>query len=178
MPVHVALLMTPLVRGRNIDFETAYLIDEKDFNKINLRSKVEQWDVIISMIGEYCGFCYVERNPKIDYAVKNVGVFKVGQETKALWLYYYLQSRIGRSIIDANKSGSTQPYLSLGFLRELPIIVPKKKHELEQIVKILSSLDDKIDLLHRQNKTLEALAETLFRQWFVAAEEGLGNRHY
>ncbi len=32
---------------------------------------------------------------------------------------------------------------------------------------MLSSLDDKIDLLHRQNKTLEALAETLFRQWFV-----------
>jgi type I restriction enzyme S subunit len=35
---------------------------------------------------------------------------------------------------------------------------------------ILSCLDDKIDLLHRQNKTLEQLAETLFRQWFV--EEG------
>ncbi len=32
---------------------------------------------------------------------------------------------------------------------------------------MLSSLDDKIDLLHRQNKTLEAMAETLFRQWFV-----------
>jgi type I restriction enzyme S subunit len=38
---------------------------------------------------------------------------------------------------------------------------------------VLSSLDDKIDLLHRQNQTLEALAETLFRQWFVedAGEE-------
>ncbi|QOJ25741.1 MAG: restriction endonuclease subunit S [Ignavibacteria bacterium] len=35
------------------------------------------------------------------------------------------------------------------------------------IAEVLSSLDDKIDLLHRQNKTLELLAETLFRQWFV-----------
>jgi type I restriction enzyme S subunit len=35
------------------------------------------------------------------------------------------------------------------------------------IATVLSSLDDKIDLLHRQNKTLEAMAETLFRQWFV-----------
>lgn len=35
------------------------------------------------------------------------------------------------------------------------------------IAKILSNLDDKIDLLHRQNKTLEQLAETLFRQWFT-----------
>jgi type I restriction enzyme S subunit len=39
--------------------------------------------------------------------------------------------------------------------------------EQKAIVSVLSSLDDKIDLLHRQNKTLEAMAETLFRQWFV-----------
>ncbi|TFH40537.1 MAG: restriction endonuclease subunit S, partial [ANME-2 cluster archaeon] len=41
------------------------------------------------------------------------------------------------------------------------------------IASVLSSLDNKIDLLHRQNQTLEAMAETLFRQWFVEeAEEG------
>ncbi|MBP9587350.1 MAG: restriction endonuclease subunit S [Bacteroides sp.] len=39
------------------------------------------------------------------------------------------------------------------------------------IASILSSLDDKIDLLHRQNKTLEQLTETLFRQWFVEESE-------
>lgn len=39
--------------------------------------------------------------------------------------------------------------------------------EQKAIAEILSSLDDKIDLLHRQNKTLEQMAETLFRQWFV-----------
>ncbi|MBC2698157.1 MAG: restriction endonuclease subunit S [ANME-2 cluster archaeon] len=47
--------------------------------------------------------------------------------------------------------------------------------EQRAIASVLSSLDDKIDLLHRQNKTLEAMAETLFRQWFVEeAEEGWG----
>ena len=39
--------------------------------------------------------------------------------------------------------------------------------EQKAIANVLSSLDDKIDLLHRQNKTLESVAETLFRQWFV-----------
>jgi len=39
--------------------------------------------------------------------------------------------------------------------------------EQKAIAAVLSSLDDKIDLLHRQNQTLEAMAETLFRQWFV-----------
>ena len=40
-------------------------------------------------------------------------------------------------------------------------------HEQKAIAAVLSSLDDKIDLLHRQNATLEAMAEALFRQWFV-----------
>jgi type I restriction enzyme S subunit len=40
-------------------------------------------------------------------------------------------------------------------------------HEQTAIASVLGSLDDKIDLLHRQNATLEKMAETLFRQWFV-----------
>lgn len=45
--------------------------------------------------------------------------------------------------------------------------------EQKAIAAVLSSLDDKIDLLHRQNATLERMAETLFRQWFIEeAEEG------
>lgn len=43
--------------------------------------------------------------------------------------------------------------------------------EQEAIAEVLSSLDDKIDLLHRNNKTLEQLAETLFRQWFIEEAE-------
>jgi hypothetical protein len=60
------LITSKHIKGREIDFDNAYLIDESEFNKINLRSKVDQWDVIISMIGEYCGFSYVERNELID----------------------------------------------------------------------------------------------------------------
>ena len=51
-------------------------------------------------------------------------------------------------------------------LRNFPIVLPSKERQYE-IVSILSSLDDKIDLLHRENATLEAMAETLFRQWFI-----------
>lgn len=161
------LITSKHIKGRDIDFDSAYLISKEDFDKINLRSKVDQWDVIVSMIGEYCGFAYVERNNKIDYAVKNVGLFKTGNKIKALWLYYFLNSKIGRHILDTIKGGSSQPYITLGYLREMPILYPKQPKEAEEITSILSSLEDKIDLLHRQNKTLEALAEALFRQWFM-----------
>jgi len=50
-----------------------------------------------------------------------------------------------------------------------------ERNEQDRIASVISSLDDKIDLLHRQNTTLEAMAETLFRQWFVEeADEGWG----
>jgi type I restriction enzyme S subunit len=52
-------------------------------------------------------------------------------------------------------------------LNSIDIAIPKDENEQRAIASVLSSLDAKIDFLHRQNKTLEAMAETLFRQWFV-----------
>lgn len=82
--------------------------------------------------------------------------------------YYHLLT------VDINfmDSGSAIPSTSREDFYDLNIPLPPLPEQ-KIIASILSSLDDKIDLLHRQNKTLEALAETLFRQWFVEeAEEG------
>ena len=53
---------------------------------------------------------------------------------------------------------------------DLQLIMPPLPEQ-KAIASVLSSLDDKIDLLHQQNQTLEALAETLFRQWFINYSE-------
>ena len=134
------LINSKHIKGRNIDFDSVYLISQSDFHKINERSDVHQWDVIVSMIGEYCGFCYIERNSFIDYAVKNVGLYKAGSELEAEWLYYYLPSSIGKQYLNSVKSGSSQPYLTLGGLRTLPILVPDSLSKKKEIVKILSDL--------------------------------------
>jgi type I restriction enzyme S subunit len=161
----------PLVTSKNIkggilDISTANLISEKDYNNINKRSKVEKWDVIISMIGEYCGYTYIERNDRINYAVKNVGLFKTGSKLEAIWLTYYLQSVYGRYYLQQVKSGSSQPYLSLGALRNLPILNPSVKIK-KGIVNVLSALDDKIELNNRLNTELESMAKLLYEYWFV-----------
>jgi type I restriction enzyme S subunit len=64
-------------------------------------------------------------------------------------------------------TGAVQPKLSKGSLSTIPIFLPEDEAEQFAIVEVLSSLDDKIDLLHRQNGTLESLAETLFHRYFV-----------
>src|SRR5690606_38271969 len=68
--------------------------------------------------------------------------------------------------------GSAVPSLTVPIINEIDVNL-RPLPEQKPIASVLSSLDDKIDLLHQQNQTLEALAETLFRQWFIEeAKEG------
>jgi type I restriction enzyme, S subunit len=78
-------------------------------------------------------------------------------------IVYYMQN------LDLNPflTGAVQPKLNKAALTSIPFFLPSDEKEQTAIASVLSSLDDKIDLLHRQNATLEKMAETLFRQWFV-----------
>ena len=163
------LITSKHIKGHSIDFDNAYFISEDDYQKIIKRSKVDKWDVIISMIGEYCGFCYVEDSNFTDYAVKNVGIFKVGERIKSLWLYYYLTSPDGKAQLKSIRAGSNQPYISLGALRDLIIPVPSIE-KMKEIVSILSSLDRKIELNNKINADLEEMAQAIFKNWFVDFE--------
>ena len=62
--------------------------------------------------------------------------------------------------------GTAVPIVNKGDFENLEILLPSLPEQ-KAIASVLSSLDDKIVLLHRQNKTLEAMVETIFRQWFV-----------
>lgn len=62
--------------------------------------------------------------------------------------------------------GTAVPILNKSDFEKIELSIPPLPEQ-KAIASVLSSLDDKIDLMHRQNKTLEAMAETLFRQWFI-----------
>lgn len=79
---------------------------------------------------------------------------------------YYLRTKVFRDQITSMASSTTRASLNNGMLADLTILAPDKKKQ-EEIAFCLRSIDKKIDLLHRQNKTLEQMAETLFRKWFV-----------
>lgn len=80
------------------------------------------------------------------------------------FVYYYIQSSYEELLNLA--CGAAQQNLSVGVIGDFPIYLPPLDEQ-KRIASILSSLDDKIDLLNRENATLEAMAETLFRQWFI-----------
>lgn len=83
------------------------------------------------------------------------------------YLYYFLKDEFTHDYLASQSSGSAnQANISKSDIENIPINLPPLTEQFN-ISKTLSSLDNKIDLLNRQNKTLEQLAETLFRQWFV-----------
>jgi type I restriction enzyme S subunit len=81
---------------------------------------------------------------------------------------YFLQGIIDYNLelLLSSATGSTFPNVTRSQIEGVEIKLPSLPEQ-KSIASILSSLDDKIDLLHRQNATLEKMAETLFRQWFV-----------
>ena len=152
-----------------IDFSSAKRISEEDYQKVIKRSPVEQWDILFSMIGTI-GITYLEKNTDIDYACKNMGIFKFnGDKEKAYWLYYFLQTPQAKEYILGHLRGTTQQYLPLGSLRDFPIQVPSAEIR-NNITSILRSLDDRIAVNTAINENLEQQAQALFKAWFVDFE--------
>lgn len=84
------------------------------------------------------------------------------------FLYYLLKNNVDYLI--SQGEGTVFGELAKRTVKELVFTFPPLPEQ-QAIAEVLSSLDAKIDLLHRQNKTLKAMAETLFRQWFVEEAE-------
>lgn len=76
---------------------------------------------------------------------------------------YYLLQTIDLATFN---SGSAQPSLNRNFLYSIPLKIPTRNIQ-DQIVETLQALDDRITLLRETNTTLEAIAQALFKSWFV-----------
>lgn len=153
------------IKNGQIDPTDAYHISEKDYKAINERSLVEQWDVIMSMIGTVGEAAVVKDIP--DYAIKNVALFKIGgSEIKGKWLAYYLSSSDAKGHMTGNMKGSSQQFLSLKQLRGLPIPVAPEEY-MKRVVEILSAYDNLIENNQKQIKLLEEATQRMYKEWFV-----------
>ena len=160
------LITSKHLTGHYIDFDSANWISEADYLKVISRSAVEQWDILFSMIGTI-GNIYLEKNPHVEYACKNMGIFKFsGNKENAIWMYYYLKSPQAKAYIQTHLRGSTQAYVPLGGLREMPVPVPPQSVR-NEIIAVLRPIDEKIECNNAINDNLMQQAVTIFKSWFV-----------
>lgn len=167
---------------------TSDSIDIQSCNKIEEERAAEyldyslaQGDIVIMTVGSWPSnpdsvVGKVVRVPKIaEGALLNQNAVRVRakENLDQTFLYYSLKNRDFSSyLIGVAQGSANQASITLDDIYAYETYIPPPTEQ-KAIAEVLSSLDDKIDLLHRQNQTLEQLAETLFRQWFVEeADEG------
>lgn len=93
------------------------------------------------------------------------------KQVEPLYLFYFFRSEIGRFELLKNASTVGTPGIGqpLATLKSIKILLPPLQEQRE-IIKVLGSLDDKIELNRRMNATLEAMARALFQSWFLEVE--------
>ena len=128
-----------------------------------LQCVVEPNELVMTRTGQV-GYVFMGKS-----GVLHNNCFKItvtDPEVDTRFLYWNFNSNAQRDYLTTIAAGSVQPDLNHKVFKDYDVLLPPLTEQ-KAIASVLSSLDDKIDLLHRQNKTLEAMAETLFRQWFI-----------
>ncbi|AJJ47986.1 restriction endonuclease subunit S [Francisella tularensis subsp. novicida] len=156
-----------------IDINKFAFID-KETNEKFKRSQLQEHDILLSMAGAYLG--------KSGLVTKYMLPANTNQALAILrtnmticdpfFISYYLRQNSIVEFINNMSGQSAQPNVNFQEISSIPINLPPLTEQ-KAIAEVLSSLDDKIDLLHQQNQTLEDMAQTLFREWFIEkADEG------
>lgn len=151
------------------DFSNVKLISEEDYQFLVKQGCAPQkGDLLISKDGANCLdllFLYDQEEEIV--LLSSIAIVRLKDTVCKEYVRYFLLSPDCQFIMRNNYvSGSAIPRVVLKDFKKVPIALPPLPEQ-KAIASVLSSLDNKIDLLHRQNKTLEAMAETLFRQWFI-----------
>ena len=122
------LITSKHLQPSGIDFSNAYFISYEDFEAVNKRSKVDEGDFLISMIGTI-GLSQWVMKITTQFAIKNIGLFKTSQSPEyADYIFASVTSSYGKAYLQQNQStGTSQPYVTLGTLRGIPITIPSKK---------------------------------------------------
>ena len=141
------------------------LVGEKDKNRLK-KYVLAEGDIVFSRVGSVDRRAYVSANEDGWMFSGRCLRVRPAQEVDSKFLSYYFGLEDFKETIRRIAVGATMPSINTTILSNVVIPLPPIDTQ-QRIASILSSLDDKIDLLHRENKTLEAMAETLFRKWFI-----------
>lgn len=121
--ISIPLITSKDIKNQKITFEEAKHISVTDYEKINLRSNVEMYNIIMPMIGTVGNPSIVLTERK--FSIKNVALFKTNTILKAKYLQYYLTSNIIKYQFDLSNKGGVQQFVSLEILNNVYIILPR-----------------------------------------------------
>ena len=147
----------------NYIYETELKITEEGFKNSSTKW-VPPNNVIIAMYGNSAGRVAYSTIP----LTTNQACCNIVADTEKInskFLYFLLKGQYKK--LENMATGGAQQNLSVGVLKDYEIKIPESIDEQREVAGVLGCLDDKIELLRKENKTLEEMAQTLFKEWFV-----------
>lgn len=159
------------VNGGALNLENTKRVSDEVYEDFSRGRDPEVGDLVISRVGSYGVVSYVNSDEK----------FCLGQNTAFIipkinsrFLYYQLISPFVKWQIEQFVVGAVQKTISLKSIRQFQIKLPPEPEQ-KAIAHILGFLDDKIELNRQMNETLEAMAQALFKSWFVDFDPVIDN---
>lgn len=160
----------PIIRVNN--FKSGVL-DDSDVLRVSKsiednyrRTRLQGGEVLLTLVGSVGQTAIVSGDLAGWNVARAIAVIRPSEEVSAKWLTICLQSADARHFLDGRANTTVQKTLNLGDVKQVPIPIPPKEVRY-QIESMVTSIDDKIDLNRRINQTLEAMAQAIFKSWFV-----------
>lgn len=153
-----------------------YFISQERFNELKKEhGSPEEGDLLLSSVGNRSGQPYVVRDEG-DFYFKDGNIIWISEfnGVDSDFLAYWFKSHIGQSSLNSVMIGSAQKALTIDSIRNLKVSFPHYEIQ-KSIAHILGTLDDKIELNRQMNETLEAMAQALFKNWFVDFDPVIDN---
>jgi len=166
----------PVIRGTNlggdqfIDDGFVFVSEEKG-DKLH-RNLAYPGDIIFTQRGTLGQVAIIPSDVRFDrYVVSQSQMKLTVDEEKAdpYYVYSYFRSKEAKKVIENNAIIGGVPHINLGILKAIEIPLPSLMVQ-KEIAQIIKSLDDKIELNRQINKTLEQIAQAIFKSWFVDFE--------
>ncbi len=139
------------------------------------RFTVEPGDLVISCSGTLGKITVIKNDDPIGIISQALLILRPDlSKVKSDFLYYFLTSPIGQYLLLGASHGSVQTNIAKREVVENLQIPTLEIEEQEKIVKVLSDLDQKIELNRKMNKTLEEMGQALFKHYFIDNPEAKG----
>ena len=152
------------IKPYKLDWNDIKYISNEFHNKLQ-KSFLRPGDVVIVRTGNPGTSCVIPETI-IEANCSDVVIARVNDEKLSAHFLSYFMNSIAKNQVSAHLVGAVQQDFNVGSAKKLKILLPSR-NEQEIIVSILKTLDDKIELNRKMNQTLEEMAQTLFKSWFV-----------
>ena len=153
----------------NLD-EVKRYINERTYESF-IRKSIKKNDVLITLVGNGYGQVALTPSKKCVIIQNTIGL-RCNSNNDNIFLYYLLKKN-RKALMNLN-IGAAQPSIKVGYLTNLEFRFPPLAEQ-KSIARILGSLDEKIELNRQMNQTLEAMAQALFKSWFVDFDPVIDN---